>query len=59
MLALTYIENDAPFPPVHEALDDPNGLLAFGGDLSPQRLFSAYSQGIFPWFSDDEPLLWW
>ncbi|WP_334062353.1 leucyl/phenylalanyl-tRNA--protein transferase [Alteromonas genovensis] len=59
MLALHYIENDAPFPPVHEALDDPNGLLAFGGDLSPQRLFSAYSQGIFPWFSDDEPLLWW
>lgn len=59
MLALHYIENDAPFPGVHEALDDPNGLLAFGGDLSPQRLFSAYSQGIFPWFSEDEPLLWW
>ncbi|WP_269519563.1 leucyl/phenylalanyl-tRNA--protein transferase [Alteromonas sp. BMJM2] len=59
MLALHYIENDAPFPAVHEALAEPNGLLAFGGDLSPQRLFSAYSQGIFPWFSDDEPLLWW
>ena len=59
MLALHYIESNAPFPPVHEALDDPNGLLAFGGDLSPQRLFSAYSQGIFPWFSEDEPLLWW
>ncbi len=59
MLALHYIENDAPFPPVDEALSEPNGLLAFGADLSPRRLFSAYSQGIFPWFSDDEPLLWW
>ncbi|MEC9333574.1 MAG: leucyl/phenylalanyl-tRNA--protein transferase, partial [Pseudomonadota bacterium] len=59
MIALHYIEEGAPFPPVDTALDEPNGLLAFGGDLSPARLFSAYSQGIFPWFSDDEPLLWW
>lgn len=59
MIALHYIEEGAPFPPVDTALEDPNGLLAFGGDLSPARLFSAYSQGIFPWFSDNEPLLWW
>ncbi len=59
MIALHYIEEGAPFPPVENALDEPNGLLAFGADLSPSRLFSAYSQGIFPWFSDDEPLLWW
>ncbi len=59
MIALHYIENNAPFPSVDTALDEPNGLLAFGADLSPSRLFSAYSQGIFPWFSDDEPLLWW
>ncbi|MCB4437357.1 leucyl/phenylalanyl-tRNA--protein transferase [Alteromonas sp. McT4-15] len=59
MIALHYIEEGAPFPPVDTALSDPSGLLAFGADLSPPRLFSAYSQGIFPWFSDDEPLLWW
>ncbi|WP_338517704.1 leucyl/phenylalanyl-tRNA--protein transferase [Alteromonas gracilis] len=59
MLALHYIEEGAPFPSVDTALNEPNGLLAFGADLSPARLFSAYSQGIFPWFSDEEPLLWW
>lgn len=48
-----------PFPPVHLAMRDPNGLLAIGGDLSPQRLLRAYSQGIFPWFNPDEPILWW
>lgn len=42
-----------------EALDDPNGLLCAGGDLSPERLKLAYSRGIFPWFSDGEPILWW
>ncbi len=47
------------FPPLDHALSDPNGLLAIGGDLSPQRLISAYQQGIFPWFSDNDPLLWW
>ncbi|PSW21101.1 leucyl/phenylalanyl-tRNA--protein transferase [Photobacterium sanctipauli] len=47
------------FPPTTTALDDPNGLLAFGGDLRPERLLSAYRQGIFPWFSEGEPLLWW
>ncbi|NCV51609.1 MAG: leucyl/phenylalanyl-tRNA--protein transferase [Gammaproteobacteria bacterium] len=47
------------FPDVTEALDDPNGLLCAGGDLSPERLKLAYSRGIFPWFSDGEPILWW
>ncbi len=47
------------FPDVELALDEPNGLLAVGGDLSPQRLLAAYQNGIFPWFSDDQPILWW
>jgi leucyl/phenylalanyl-tRNA---protein transferase len=48
-----------PFPPVERALRDPNGLLAAGGDLSPERLVEAYKRGIFPWFGEDDPLLWW
>jgi leucyl/phenylalanyl-tRNA---protein transferase len=48
-----------PFPPVARALKDPNGLLAAGGDLSLERLLEAYRQGIFPWFSRGEPILWW
>jgi len=47
------------FPPVEDALEHPDGLLAIGGDLSPSRLIVAYRQGIFPWYSDDEPILWW
>lgn len=47
------------FPPADTALREPDGLLAAGGCLSPQRLRTAYSQGIFPWYSDDQPLLWW
>ena len=47
------------FPPASLACDDPPGLLAVGGDLSPERLLTAYSQGIFPWFNDDSPILWW
>jgi leucyl/phenylalanyl-tRNA--protein transferase len=47
------------FPPVETALDDPNGLLAFGGDLRPGRLLAAYRQGIFPWYDDNQPILWW
>jgi len=47
------------FPPLERALDQPNGLLAAGGDLSAGRLLAAYSRGIFPWFSDGEPILWW
>jgi leucyl/phenylalanyl-tRNA--protein transferase len=47
------------FPPVESALDEPNGLLAAGGDLSPRRLLDAYRHGVFPWFSEGEPILWW
>jgi leucyl/phenylalanyl-tRNA--protein transferase len=52
-------ETDISFPPLDCVLNDPNGLLAIGGDLSIQRLLYAYSQGIFPWFGEDEPLMWW
>ncbi|MDG1270039.1 MAG: hypothetical protein P8O02_05125 [Ulvibacter sp.] len=45
------------FPEVDTA--DHNGIVALGGDLSPQRVLLAYKQGIFPWFSEDEPILWW
>lgn len=48
-----------PFPPAHLAMREPNGLLAIGGDLSLTRLLRAYSQGIFPWYNPDEPILWW
>jgi leucyl/phenylalanyl-tRNA--protein transferase len=47
------------FPPPHLAMRDPNGLLAIGGDLAIPRLLRAYSQGIFPWYNPDEPILWW
>lgn len=50
---------DAGFPPTAQALVDPNGLLAAGGCLSSERLLQAYQQGIFPWFSEGQPLLWW
>ena len=50
--------NDA-FPPVDRALDEPNGLLAAGGGLTINRLIMAYARGIFPWFSDGDPVLWW
>ena len=48
-----------PFPPVELALRSPNGLLAAGGDLMPERLLDAYRNGIFPWFSAGDPILWW
>lgn len=48
-----------PFPPVSKALRSPNGLLCAGADLSPERLLDAYAKGIFPWFSEGEPILWW
>lgn len=47
------------FPPVGQALEEPNGLLAIGGDLSVERLLQAYTRGIFPWYSDGQPILWW
>ncbi len=57
---LTWItsENTA-FPPTRFALKEPNGLLAAGGDLSPPRLLEAYQHGIFPWFEEGQPVLWW
>jgi leucyl/phenylalanyl-tRNA---protein transferase len=48
-----------PFPPVDRALDDPNGLLAVGGGLGVARLVAAYARGIFPWFNEGDPVLWW
>lgn len=61
MIRIAQLNGAAPehFPDPALALRDPNGLLAFGGDLSPQRLLAAYARGIFPWFSDGDPLLWW
>mgnify|MGYP001605740470 CR=1 FL=1 len=50
---------ESPFPPTHLALEHPNGLLAAGGDLSPERLLNAYRHGIFPWYSEGDPILWW
>ena len=50
-------DDDCFFPPADRANEE--GLLAFGGDLSPERLIVAYANGIFPWYTDDEPLLWW
>ncbi|WP_313231921.1 leucyl/phenylalanyl-tRNA--protein transferase [Stenotrophomonas acidaminiphila] len=50
---------DAAFPPAELALAEPDGLLAVGGDLSPVRLLNAYAGGIFPWFSEGQPILWW
>jgi leucyl/phenylalanyl-tRNA---protein transferase len=47
------------FPPVSAALREPNGLLAAGGDLAPQRLLAAYRRGIFPWYEQGQPILWW
>ena len=47
------------FPPVERALREPDGLLAAGGDLAPARLLDAYAHGIFPWYSEGEPILWW
>ncbi|WP_313316413.1 leucyl/phenylalanyl-tRNA--protein transferase [Stenotrophomonas sp.] len=51
--------SDAPFPPAELAAREPDGLLAIGGDLSPVRLLNAYAGGVFPWFSEGQPLLWW
>lgn len=47
------------FPPTHLALTEPDGLLAVGGDLTPEWLLTAYHNGIFPWFNEGDPILWW
>jgi len=56
---IPWLQGAAPFPPVSKALKDPNGLLCAGGDLSPERIVDAYRHGIFPWFSEGDPILWW
>jgi leucyl/phenylalanyl-tRNA---protein transferase len=56
---IPWLEPEQPFPPVHRALREPNGLLAAGGDLSVKRLVAAYRQGIFPWYGEGQPVLWW
>lgn len=60
MIRLPWLAPDSlEFPPPEQALTDPNGLLAAGGDLSPARLLAAYRQGIFPWYEEGQPILWW
>jgi len=56
---IPWLHSDTPFPPIERALDVPNGLLAAGADLSAERLLEAYRGGIFPWYSDGQPVLWW
>ena len=56
---LAWLEGSDPFPPVERALKDPNGLLAAGGELTVPRLLDAYRHGVFPWYSNAEPVLWW
>jgi leucyl/phenylalanyl-tRNA--protein transferase len=56
---ITWLRSDSAFPPIEAALDEPNGLLAAGGDLSPGRILAAYRRGIFPWFGAGQPILWW
>lgn len=60
-MALYWLDPEASpaFPPTHLALPEPNGLLAVGGELTPDWLTLAYSHGIFPWFGEQEPILWW
>jgi leucyl/phenylalanyl-tRNA--protein transferase len=57
LIQIPYIQGNRPFPDVSEATED--GLLAYGGDLKPERLILAYRSGIFPWYGRDEPILWW
>lgn len=59
MLEIWQLDNELWFPSPNLALDEPNGLLAFGGDLSAERILVAYQRGIFPWFNEGEPPLWW
>jgi len=59
---IPWLRRTAPpdaFPPVENALTEPDGLLCAGGDLSPARLLAAYRRGIFPWYSEGQPILWW
>lgn len=60
MISIPWLSPDNyDFPDPANALDDPEGLLAVGGDLSPERILAAYYRGIFPWFNPGDPILWW
>ena len=56
---IPWLRSDDPFPPLERALEEPNGLLCAGADLSVARLVAAYERGIFPWYSEGQPVLWW
>lgn len=56
---IPWLRHETDFPPVAHALREPNGLLAAGGELAPSWLLAAYSRGVFPWYSEGEPVLWW
>jgi leucyl/phenylalanyl-tRNA---protein transferase len=56
---IPWLRRNMPFPPIENALTDPNGLLAVSDDVTPGRLLDAYRHGIFPWYSGDQPVLWW
>jgi leucyl/phenylalanyl-tRNA--protein transferase len=56
---IPWLDARTPFPRLERAMAEPNGLLAVGGDLSPERLIDAYRRGIYPWYSEGQPLLWW
>lgn len=59
MSMIAWLDADSSFPPLDAALREPNGLLAAGADLSPDRLIDAYRRGIYPWYSEGQPILWW
>ena len=56
---ISFLRPGDAFPPTYAALEEPNGLLAAGGELTPQRLLTAYRSGIFPWYEEPQPVLWW
>jgi len=56
---IPWLEPGTPFPPVDQALDSPNGLLAASAAITAPRLIDAYRRGIFPWYAEGEPVLWW
>ena len=56
---IPWLPEERVFPPLEAALAEPNGLLAAGGDLTPERIVAAYRRGIYPWYSAGEPILWW
>ncbi|MDX2217577.1 MAG: leucyl/phenylalanyl-tRNA--protein transferase [Burkholderiales bacterium] len=56
---IPWLQPGQPFPPAAKALRQPNGLLAASGEITPERILDAYSHGIFPWYSEGEPVLWW